>query len=476
MAFSATKAAFEGFRLIKAKPGAILGWALFYAVALIVIIGGGMLIFGTSALAELKSGQDRHYESLEEALPLLQAAGAFLGFLFVTFTIVASIQLAAVYRAVLRPGDRGFAYMKFGGDELRQIALIIFFMLLHGLIWGGVFGGLITLHALDYIDGPGAVASYFSGFAIACFLSVFFGVRLSLAPPMTFAKRRLHLGRAWSLTRGNFWALLGMFVLALIFAIILSLGGDAIGQAVMGAAGLTALSWHEPKTYDFADWSSVMLAALGGYVLIHVVSQALQLAVFYGPQAAAYRDLMAERNPPPASEADDFGPGPGASETAVGLSAAAVTAADHAPQASHAAEPVITAEPASGAAVHGAAAEHEAETHATEPSAGPEPHLPGETYAGHPEAQAGASGGEAGDPHGEVHAAEPASAQPQATESHPLEPHPAEPPAHEAAEPQHVSEPGRSEHHPPAADAPEHPAASPDEPEHPPADPEAPKH
>ena len=310
MTFSATRAAFEGFRLIRARPWVILGWALFYAVALAVIIGGGVLIFGTSALAELAAGQDRHYDSLEEAMPLLSALGAFLAFLFITLMIVASIQLAAVYRAVLRPTDRGFAYMKFGADKLRQIVLMILFMVLHGLIWGGIFGALIALHAQGYIDGPGAVASYLAGGMIACFLSVFFGIRLSLAPPMTFARRRLHLGRAWDLTRGSFWPLLGMFVLALIFAIILSMAADLIGQAVMGAVGVSAFSWHDPETYDFASLSSPLLGALAVYGLIYVLSQALQLAVFYGPQAAAYRDLMDERDLPPASVTAPVAPEP----------------------------------------------------------------------------------------------------------------------------------------------------------------------
>lgn len=378
MAFSATRAAFEGFRLIKARPGVILGWALFYAVALAIIIGGGVLIFGTSALAELVAGQDRHYDSLEEALPLLSALGTFLAFLFVTLTIVASIQLGAVYRAVLRPEDRGFAYMKFGADELRQIVLIILFLVIHTLIWGAIFGGLITLHAQDYIEGPGAVAAYLAGCFIACFLSIFFGIRLSLAPPMTFAKRRIHLGRAWSLTRGHFWPLLGMFVLALIFAIILSMGADLVGQAIMGAVGLASFNWHEPDAYDFASWSSPMLGALAAYGVIYVLSQALQLAVFYGPQAAAYRDLMEERNPPPASATAPVAPEP------VPASDGAEGPAEHAPQHpgdDHPPEAFVTADPASGAAVQGAAAGHEPLKPGAEPDHGAS-HEHGEPHDG----------------------------------------------------------------------------------------------
>lgn len=297
MAFSATRAAFEGFRLIRARPGVILGWALFYAVALGVIIGGSILIFGATALADLLSGQDREYDSLEEILPFLQALAAFLGFLLVSLSIVAAIQLGAAYRAVLRPQDAGFAYMRFGADELRQVLLMWVFFFIYLVIWGAPLAAVVALHASEFMEEAGIVALYIVWFAAALGVSVFVGVRLSLAGPMTLAKRRLLLTSSWSLTRGRFWPLLGMYVLTLIFAIILSTLTDALGQALMGAVGLAAFDLHDPDSYDLPAWTGAMIAGGVAYAVVYVLSQAVTLAVFYAPQAAAFRDILAEQAP-----------------------------------------------------------------------------------------------------------------------------------------------------------------------------------
>lgn len=243
-------------------------------------------------------------------MPFLQALGALVAFLTVSLTLVAGVQLAAAYRAVLRPAEVGFGYLKLGADEFRQIVLLLVFSVIYLLLWGLPFALAVAAHAVGDLDTPAAVALYLLAGVVALALSIWIGVRLSLAPPMTLATGRLQLGRSWALTRGRFGGLLGMYALTIVFAIMLSVVTEAACDLIAAGAGLTALSLHEPEAFDFAAWSGVMLVGATTYVVVYVASQAILLAVFYVPQATAYAEILADGEPVAADKIEEGGPRP----------------------------------------------------------------------------------------------------------------------------------------------------------------------
>ncbi|NEX94093.1 hypothetical protein [Caulobacter sp. 17J65-9] len=288
MAFSATDAAFEGFRLTREKPLAVVGWAVFYVVA--TALAGALLLMvaGPGALASIKTEPTTPAEAVE-ALTTLVPLAAVGG---LAWLVIGSVAKAAVYRAVLRPQDSRFAYLRFGADELR-LMLVTLVLALVGAVLLGVL--VAVAGVADGVAGPAAAGVVGAiGFVVIVALGVVWSVRLSLAAAMTFAQKRVRIFQSWTLTRGPFWPLLGMYVLvAALYVVVLLLGSTIIIALVMilggGFHALEAVS-----NPDLANLAPGLWAAFAVYLLGNIVLAALQLAIAYAPQAFAYRELAGE--------------------------------------------------------------------------------------------------------------------------------------------------------------------------------------
>ena len=123
--------------------------------------------------------------------------------------VLTSILMGGIYRLALRPSEKGFAHLRLGPDELRLtlVNLILFSVglafLLVGLTAATVGGPLGILVSLAVTGGM-----------------IWAGVRLLLATPMTFAEHRIAITDSWRLTKGHFWSLFGMTILAIIFYVM----------------------------------------------------------------------------------------------------------------------------------------------------------------------------------------------------------------------------------------------------------------
>jgi hypothetical protein len=281
--FSASEAALEGFRLTRERPGTIFGWGLVYAVCMFVI-GQLMLVSLDPQLIALTRKKGLEQQDIEQISTLLaQSWPAFLLVLLLVTSLLSTL-MAGIYRLVLRPGEKGFLHLRFGRDELRLtgVNLLLFAF---GMIC--LTAELAAVAAAEQQGGLGAIAAF-----VLPIVTVWLGVRLSLATPMTFALHRFAIRDSWAFSRGRFWSLLGMIVLAVIFYVMVWLLISIIGMALIAVAGgVQALD-------NIRNLTGPAIVSVALYVFLQLVLQVIQLVMLYAPFAVAYQQVHGD---PPAN-------------------------------------------------------------------------------------------------------------------------------------------------------------------------------
>lgn len=290
MGFSATEAAFEGFRVVRRKPMAVIFWALFYMlimVAALALIGGSLI--GLMGMAEELEATSP--TSPEAFMPILASYMAILAVVLPVSLLASAMIYAAVARAVLRPAESAFGYLRLGMDEVRvlvvSLVLFVVFVALTALL-GGIVGVAIAVTAAAEAPALWLLVVLLVLAAIA--VCIWLAVRLSLAIPITMAERRIAIFDSFALTKGRFWPLLGMALLAGVMSIVVSLLGSLVGMPIQlatgGLEGLAGLEGESLPVIIQAAWP-----AITAWIVLNAVMSALQVAVVYAPFSAAYRDI-----------------------------------------------------------------------------------------------------------------------------------------------------------------------------------------
>ncbi|CAN5154341.1 hypothetical protein BH10PSE2_BH10PSE2_16770 [soil metagenome] len=290
MSFSASDAAFEGFRQVRRHPLALVYWAVAYAavMGLAFLIAGPLFIDVMSRAEALKGVIDPSMTDLEGMGRSYATLFALVMPLALVFSAVLS---AAVARAVLRPSEKSFGYMRLGADELRVLGVSILLGLVIAAAWlmgcvlvslvAGVAGatgiGLLWIPAV--LLGVGVVV------AVA-----WLSVRLSLAVPIVVAERRFTLFASYALTKGHTLALLGMAIIAGVMTLLVSLLGAIVAMPITAISGgaelMTELGGQDVMQILAHAWPAIL-----SWILVNAILSALQLAVLYAPFSAAYRDI-----------------------------------------------------------------------------------------------------------------------------------------------------------------------------------------
>jgi hypothetical protein len=297
--------AFTGFRIVREHPAAAAIWA---AILFVISVGFGALLTTTSGAAmnqlielQIKAGGGTNVDPAKVVAVFRQLAPFYaeVGLFCLLFY---PVLFAAMNRATLRPTDSWFGYLRLGLDELRQFLLLLLYL---GLALGAYMTTILAAvavssaaSALLSAGSPQAIASIVAmvlALAIVggiCALA-YFGVRLSLASAFTFATGKVNLAGSWQMTRGRFWPILGVYLLAialaaLVWSLVFAL--TAAGVAVVGGgpqalAALVQADMRSPAAY-FSPARFVYLA-------FSAFSSALIWPLALAPGASIYQRLAA---------------------------------------------------------------------------------------------------------------------------------------------------------------------------------------
>jgi hypothetical protein len=228
LAFAPTDAASEGFRLLRREPAAAFVWMLlwlaaFLFTATVVARGDRVVVSGHGPTASLRE--------------IAQRFGPFAAVCIALFLMVWAMTTVAVYRAVLRPEDRRFFYLRLGADEMRLAVMTVtaFFLV---LLFGGVPAYLLLVLAdplMRALPNLAREIATLGALATVC-VDIWLGVRLSLIAVETFAERRFHLSAYWPLAKGRFWYLFFCYFLCFWSVLLLSFLLFFVGGVVTALA------------------------------------------------------------------------------------------------------------------------------------------------------------------------------------------------------------------------------------------------
>lgn len=283
MAFQASEAAFDGFRLTRQHPKAVLAWGG-------VMLGANLL--STVAVTLIAGPQWAAFEkAASERQPDITALSALVGQIWPAAVVYLAIQLAAtgvvhasVMRGLLDPLRA--PSLRLGRDELRIVGLILAFI---GISFLATLVLSIFLGLFGAIGVGGAGLASVAGMAVSALL----WVRLSLAGPMTIDEGRFRFWVSWRATQGFGFKLLGAELLAAALAVAVFLLTHMVFLAIVGVIVLvTGGALTDLPTLFSADigsaWSVFSPAPLI-YLAFVSTLYGMVLAILLAPPVALYR-------------------------------------------------------------------------------------------------------------------------------------------------------------------------------------------
>jgi hypothetical protein len=284
--FDIEQAAFAGFGVFRRSPFSPIIWSTLYAVAwaLVLIPFGGDLF---KAIIQLVNSEG-HPDPKAIASILISVAGMLLLLLPIGF-VLGGVVPCAVYRAVLRPHEEGFAYLQLGRSE--WIVMLVLFVKNVLLALGRAFLAFLTgvlVLLLPFHGVPIRWLFEFLSFLIILWLSL----RLSLAGPMSFRDGQFRLFESWTLTRGQDARLFAVAVVIGVICVVVVMIAVCLaalaGYAIWGGPPVTNLAVLESET------GPQMMAVLSPLFVLFALGEYL-VAILLTPFVNAPWPLILQR-------------------------------------------------------------------------------------------------------------------------------------------------------------------------------------
>jgi len=238
MSFSATDAAFEGFRVTRQNPAAVLLWSMVWLIGLIL----SSLLAAPAIMPHMAELQAANGDINALSPEALQAFGLAMAGFVPPLLLAQALVAPAVYRAVFEPEKRRFGFLRLGKTEARMLGVLIILVVVQLVL--NVGADLATRGAGAAIGLAGGVIVNLIAFALGLWVAA----RLSLVAPLTLLRSGLPLVEGWKRSGPIVWPLIGVNVLAvamaLLVGLLLALVAWPVTAAMSGSgagAGLAAL-------------------------------------------------------------------------------------------------------------------------------------------------------------------------------------------------------------------------------------------
>jgi hypothetical protein len=224
-----------------------------------------------------------------------------LGFFLFSILMISIIAVSLTREALGLGGERVLAHFVIGGKEIRLFfALVRFYILLIVLIVALVILVVAVGMALKTVLAQGIAPAQWPvkhvvlGLAmlLACLAVLFLVLRLTfLLAPVAVTEDHAKLSRAWSLSAGNFWRMLAIFLAcaAPVFLLLVAAEYVVIGPQLRDVAHQMMTSGKHPDPAMIFRLGADHLVCLVGIATLGMV---IITALFAGASATAYRALV----------------------------------------------------------------------------------------------------------------------------------------------------------------------------------------
>lgn len=293
------KGTFFAFRK-REHGGVLLKASVAYVLALILLcvaMGGlawlalgGMDFFSWYAgvLQAAAEGSTAQMPPPSNPAGLLLLIPLYFVFLFAMFVLLASYEAACV-RWMVR-GERSAFGLHFGADMWRVYGTYWVFLLFAIVGWIVFFivsmiAGAIAANAGDF--GGWIVFAVMLAAFLAC---IYVCVRLSSASATSIAIGRFDPLKAWSASRGRFWAIFGAYVLLAILYLVAYLIVASVALGAFWTQIVSQLDWtlaqSDPQAFMRAYEQASMQA------MADMFASPASIALYFGGQALIYAVVL----------------------------------------------------------------------------------------------------------------------------------------------------------------------------------------
>jgi hypothetical protein len=285
------------------KSGVLTGATVaYFVIALIVLAAfvalnfqglGGVMTWYGQLIAASATGAPPNIDP--STLPA--GIGTFflslIPFLFVFYLLFAAYE-AACLRWMIRGETGGLMGLSFGADTWRVYSTYwIWFLLYIGLsiVFTIVMGVAVGVGVGLASSGGGDPAASALPLLLVSLLQyavmLYFGVRLAPAAAISVGRKKFSFFKAWTVTRGRFWALLGAFLLAVLILIVLEIVLAGIVFAVIGSSVFQMGPNADPSQMFATMFTPQNLIVIGvAYAVLIGLSMLIYL-LFFGINARA---------------------------------------------------------------------------------------------------------------------------------------------------------------------------------------------
>lgn len=287
--FSASDAAFSGFRLVRENFKSVSVWMLIMTVFSIASSVLMIQFFGSQldafSAAMPTPGADPDPAELQKAIeamtPVLLVSLPYT-------MLVNGVVYAGVNRLLQRPHEQGFAHLRLGMDEVRQAIV----WLMYNVVLFTVFAVGTTLSkVLVTMAGPSGALVALLVLVAMIWAAIYLAIRLSLATAATFAEGRIVFFKSMPLTKGQFWPIFGTYFLAGVMCIIVGL---LLWAIIAGVAAILSGNIETASQLMHPDTTSlkVLLTPMGiAQSLLSGVMSVLTTLILFTPIPTLYLAL-----------------------------------------------------------------------------------------------------------------------------------------------------------------------------------------